>query len=51
MSIVSDRDPRFMAHYGDVVDDEHYVSYIDRWSTGEHHTSFGRHVTSMCPRS
>ena len=36
---------------GDTVDEEHNVSYADRWSVGEDHTVFRGHATRMCPRS
>ena len=37
--------------HGDIVDDEHRFSSIDRWLVGEDHTSFRGHATSMCPGS
>ena len=57
VSIVSDRDPRFMSHLeellkgGDVVDNEHCISSTNRWSVGEDNTYFRGHVTSMRPGS
>ena len=37
--------------YGDTVDDEHYVSSVDRWSIREGHTSFRGDAASICLRS
>ena len=37
--------------YGNTVDDEHYVSSIDRWPIGEDHTGFRGHAASMRPGS
>ena len=41
----------FPKGYEDIVDNEHYVSSVDRWSIEEDHTGFRGHVASMCPRS
>ena len=41
----------FLEGHGDAVDDEHYVSSIDRWSVREDHTGFRGHAASMLPRS
>ena len=41
----------FPKGYGDTVDDEHYVSSIDRWLIRDDHTSFRGHVASMRLRS
>ena len=54
MSIVSDRDPRFMTHilekfsmsHGDIVDDEHNFSSPDERSIREDHPDFrGEHAS------
>ena len=37
----------FPKGYGDIIDDEHCVSSIDRWSIEEDHTSFRGHAMSM----
>ena len=37
----------FPKGYGDIVDDEHYVSSIDRWSIRDDNTSFRGHAVSM----
>ena len=42
---------KFPKGYGDIVDDEHCVSSVDRWSVGEDHTGFRGHATNMCLRS
>ena len=39
----------FLEGHGDTVDNEHYVSSIDRWLVGEDHTGFRGHATSMYP--
>ena len=39
----------FPEGHGDAIDDEHYVSSIDRWSDGEDHTGLRGHAVSMCP--
>ena len=57
--IVSDRDPKlectlleeFPKGYGDTVNDEYYVSSVDRWSIEEDHTDFRGHAISMHPGS
>ena len=40
----------FPRGHGDIVDNEYYVSSIDRWSIKEDHTGFRGHVASMCLR-
>ena len=37
----------FPKGYGDIIDDEHCVSSIDRWSIEEDHTSFRGHAMIM----
>ena len=37
----------FPKRHGDTVDDEHYVSSLDRWSVGEDHTDFRGHAVSI----
>ena len=57
MSIVSDQDPRFKAHFleefpashKDTVDDEHCFSSQDRRSVGEDHLDFRGHAMGMHP--
>ena len=59
VSIVSDRDPRFTAHFlgefpeshGDAVDDEHCFSSTDGWSVRDDHPDFRGHATGMRPGS
>ena len=41
----------FLKSYGDIVDDEHCISSVDRWSVGDDHTGFRGHVESTCPGS
>ena len=41
----------FLNGHGDTVDDEHCMSFADRWLVGEDHTGFRGHATSMHPRS
>ena len=41
----------FPKGYGDTIEDEHYVSSVDRWLVGEDHTGFRGHATSMRPGS
>ena len=56
LSIVSDRDPRFTAHffgefptgYGDTVDDEHNFSSPDGRLVREDHPDIRAHAMSMC---
>ena len=38
----------FPQGHGDVVDNEYYVSSIEKWSIKEDHTCFRGHVASMC---
>ena len=57
LSIVSDRDPRFMAHFfkefptghGDTVDDEHNFSSLDGRSIRNDHPDIRGHATGMRP--
>ena len=55
VSIVSNRDPRFIARFlgelptshGDTVDDERHFSSLDGWSVKEDHPNVRGHVASM----
>ena len=59
VSIVSVRDPRFMAHFwkkfpashGDTFDDENYFSSPDGRSVREDHPNFRGHATGLRSRS
>ena len=59
ISIVSDRDPRFTAHfwksflkgYGHTTNHEYSFPPTDRWSVREDHTGVRGHAASMRPRS
>ena len=59
VSIVLDRDPRFMTHFleefsashGDTIDDEHYFSSPDGRSVLDAHLDFRGHATGMRFRS
>ena len=52
MSIVSEiPDLRFPKGQGDIVDYEHCISSLDRWSVGEDHINFRGHAGSMHPGS
>ena len=58
VSIVSDRDPRFTAHfwlfpkgYGHMTDHEYSFPPTDRWSVREDYTSVRGHAASMHPGS
>ena len=39
----------FPKSHEDIVDDEHCVSSVDKWSVGEGHTSVRGHVASIRP--
>ena len=41
----------FPKGHGDTVNDEHCVSFENRWSIGEDRIDFRGHATNMCPRS
>ena len=41
----------FPKGYGDRADDEHNVSFVDRWSIRDDHTDFRGHAVSMHPGS
>ena len=58
VSIVSDRDPRFTAHfwksfqnYGHTANHEYNFPPTDRWSVREDHTGVRGHAASMGPGS
>ena len=42
---------KFPKGHGDTVDDEHCVSFEDRWSVREDHIDFREHAASMRPGS
>ena len=42
---------KFPKGHGNIVDDEHLVLSVDKWSVREDHKSFRGHDTSMCPGS